>query len=190
VPHLPLNYECRLGTDEDIPRLEWNGEFSEHRAIIAQAFAAQAAGSGLVMVATVKTFPVAQLWVRFADQGRPPRFWAFRVMPSYQGHGIGAALLTFAEAELAKRNFEACEIGVDRDNLRVKLLYQKWGYRVAYAQVEDYRYVTPAGEMRKGRADQWIMLKQLPEMLSRPRAEPPRRPQTASEGAHKARREA
>jgi ribosomal protein S18 acetylase RimI-like enzyme len=186
--HRPLSYECRIGIAEDIPRLEWNGEFSEHRAIIAQAFAAQAAGRGLVMVAAASTFPIAQLWVRFADQGRPPRFWAFRVMPSYQRRSIGAALLTFAEAELAKRNFDSCEIGVDRDNPRVQRLYQKWGYRVSYPEIEDYCYVTPSGEMRKGRADQWIMSKGLAEKLSRAAADASL-PQTASEGAHKARRE-
>jgi len=188
MPHRPLSYECRIGVAEDMPRLEWNGELSEHRAIIAEAFAEQAAGKGLVMVAAERTFPVAQLWVRFADCDRPPRFWAFRVMPSYQRRGIGAALLTFAETELAKRNFETCEIGVDRDNLRVQLLYQKWGYRVAYPESEDYHYLTPSGEMRKARADQWIMPKALPATLSRSAAEPSL-PQTASQGAHKARRE-
>lgn len=157
-----LSYECRMGMNDDIPKLEWDGEFSDHREIIAQAFAAQAAGVGLVFVAEAATFPVGQLWARFADARRPPRFWAFRVMSRYQGRGIGAALLRFAETELTKRNFGSCEIGVDRDNERVRLLYESWGYHVSHAELEHYRYVTPLGEVRTGRADQWIMFKRFP----------------------------
>jgi GNAT superfamily N-acetyltransferase len=187
--HCPLSYECRIGIEEDIPKLEWNGEFSEHREIIAQAFVAQAKGTGLVLVAATAGFPIAQLWARFAERDRPPRLWAFRVMPSCQGLGIGAALSRFAEDELARRGFAGCEIGVDRDNLRARLLYQKWGYRLSHAQIEDYTYVTPSGEMRTGRADQWIMFKALPEVLSRSRAEALGRPHgMAGPRAHKARR--
>ena len=154
-------FELRVGTEADARNLEWLGEFSEHRAIIEHAFSAQRNGEGLVLVGTVDQFPVAQLWARFEDRNRPPRLWAFRVMISHRAIGIGGALLQFGERELAKRNFQSCEIGADKDNIQAFRYYEKRGYRLAYTQVEDYGYWTPSGEWRTGRADQWILAKRL-----------------------------
>jgi GNAT superfamily N-acetyltransferase len=154
-------FEIRAGTEPDARKLEWDGEFSHHRAIIEHAFSAQRQGEGLVLVGTVDESPVAQLWARFEDPNRPPRFWAFRVMISYRGLGIGSALLQFGERELAKRNFQSCEIGTEKDNIHAFRFYQERGYCLAYPQVEDYGYGTPSGEWRTGRADQWILAKRL-----------------------------
>lgn len=158
--------DFRIGIAEDIRKLEWGGEFSEHREIIERAFSAQTAGSGLVLVGVVNEFPVAQLWVRFAGRDHPARLWAFRVMRPCQGLRIGGALLTFAENELAKRRFESCEIGADKSNVRARMFYERRGYRFVYGQVEDYSYVTPSGVARTGRADQWILHKELSATMS------------------------
>lgn len=150
----------RLGIADDIGKLEWHGAFSAHREIIRQAFAAQAAGEGLVLIADIGQFPVAQLWVRFAA-GRLPRLWAFRVLPSYQAMGLGSRLLDFGEAELARRGFEACEVGAEKSNPAARQFYQNRGYAFAYEQIETFSYVTPAGQPCEGRADQWILRKSL-----------------------------
>jgi GNAT superfamily N-acetyltransferase len=162
----PLHYECRLGVTEDMRKLEWDGEFYDHREIIETAFSSQRAGSGLVLVGVVDEFPVAQLWARFADPERPPRLWAFRVMRAYQGLGIGAALLNFAESELAQQGFACCEIGVEKNNIDAGLFYACRGYRLAYGEVENYSYFTPSGEKRNGRADQWILYKTLSGLIT------------------------
>ncbi|CCE06133.1 hypothetical protein BRAS3843_1600015 [Bradyrhizobium sp. STM 3843] len=150
----------RLGIAADIRKLEWDGVFTAHRSIIAQAFAAQAAGEGLVLIAEADGYPVGQLWVRFAGSG-PPRLWALRVLPSHQGMGLGSRLLEFGEAELAKRGFAACEIGAEKSNLTAQQFYQKRGYSIAYEQVETYSYAMPSGEQSEGVADQWILRKAL-----------------------------
>lgn len=162
MPAPPDRTACgfRLGIAADIRKLEWDGTFTAHRAIIAQAFAAQAAGEGLVLIAEVDDDPVGQLWVRFAG-ARLPRLWALRVLPSYQGAGLGSRLLEFGEAELARRGFAACEIGAEKSNLAAQQFYQKRGYSISYEQVETYSYTTPSGERCEGVADQWILRKAL-----------------------------
>lgn len=148
----------RLGIASDIRKLEWNGAFTTHRAIIEQAFAAQAAGEGLVLIADLDAFPVGQLWVRFAG-ACVPRFWALRVMPVHQGAGLGSRLLDYGEAELARRGFETWEIGAEKSNLAALRFYRSRGYAIAYEQIETYSYAAPSGEPREGRADQWICRK-------------------------------
>jgi ribosomal protein S18 acetylase RimI-like enzyme len=158
----PVSFTCtfRVGSRADAPKLEWFGAFTEHRQIIAEAFATQERGEGLVVVGAIHDFPIAQLWVRFA-QGRPPRFWAFRVMQPLRGLGVGSKLLRFGENLMSLRHFETCEIGVEKLNMSARRLYESLGYRRSYEQVEEYSYVTPSGATRLGRADQWILEKKL-----------------------------
>jgi GNAT superfamily N-acetyltransferase len=150
----------RVGIAQDIPKLEWFGAFTLHRQIIRQAFAAQVSGAGLVFVADANDFPIAQVWVRFSRSG-PPRLWAFRVMPPFQGLGLGRGLLRFAEHDLARRNMTACEIGVEKGNLEARQLYERLGYQFAYEQIEQYSFLTPGGDRRTGTADQWVLRKSL-----------------------------
>lgn len=152
---------CRLGVAGDICKLEWHGAFTAHRNIIEEAFAAQAAGRGLVFVADLGGFPIAQLWVRFGTF-RLPRLWAFRVLPAHQGRGVGSRLLAFGEAELAERGFSACEIGAERSDLDALRFYRERGYSFAYEQIETFSYLTPWDEWCEGRADQHILQKSLP----------------------------
>jgi GNAT superfamily N-acetyltransferase len=157
-----LRFTCtfRAGNTTDVPKLEWSGEFTEHRQIIADAFAAQARGEGLILVAAVDDFPVAQIWVKFSP-GHPPRLWAFRVMRRFQRMGLGSRLLRFAEDILAKRNFEVCEIGAEKWNREARKFYEHMGYQLACEQVEEYSYTTPEGELRTGAPDQWIFCRVL-----------------------------
>jgi ribosomal protein S18 acetylase RimI-like enzyme len=150
----------RAAVESDVAKLEWFGAFAEHRQIIAEAFAAQTRGQGLILVAAADDFPVAQLWARF-PKGKPARFWAFRVMQPFQGLGLGSQLFRVGENILAIRRFTSCEVGVEKTNSAARLLYEKMGYRLCYEQVEKYSYVTPNGEARGGRADQWILKKKL-----------------------------
>lgn len=156
-------FDCvfRMGEADDIAKLEWFGAFTEHREIIAGAFAAHARGEGLVVVASLKGFPVAQVWARFYGPRQPPRFWAFRVMEPLQGAGLGSRLLEFGEQLLVKRDYSICEIGVERNNSAARAFYHRRGYELGYHETEQYCYVTPHGERRPCSADQWILQKRL-----------------------------
>jgi GNAT superfamily N-acetyltransferase len=150
----------RFGCAADAAKLEWNGAFTAHRQIIAQAFLSQARGEGLVLIAEIGGFPVAQLWVKL-NPGSLPRLWALRVMTGCQGLGLGRRLLRFGEQMVIQRGHETCEIGVEKSNGAARRLYESVGYRTSYEQVERYSYVTPWGEVRSGIAKQWILQKRL-----------------------------
>jgi GNAT superfamily N-acetyltransferase len=155
-----LRCSFRIGRPTDALKLEWNGAFTAHRQIIAEAFESHARGDGLVLVGVVCGFPVAQLWVKLAG-GSVPRFWALRVMGGFQGLGLGTRLLRFGERSLVSRSHGVCEIGVERSNAAARRLYERLGYRTSYQQLETYCYGTPWGEVRSGVADQWILQKRL-----------------------------
>ena len=51
------------------------------------------------------------------------------VDPTWQGHGVGAALLNHAERLAADNGLAVCSLNVDLDNPRAKALYQRQGYQ-------------------------------------------------------------
>ena len=63
---ITVEAEIRPARAADLPALEWMGLYTPHRALIAEAFAAQCRGDGLVLLAVTNGFPVGQVWIDFA----------------------------------------------------------------------------------------------------------------------------
>jgi ribosomal protein S18 acetylase RimI-like enzyme len=127
---LPLQAQIRLCHRTDLEALEWFGSLRAHRHLIEDAYRRQRDGENWMLVADVRGFPVGQLWVDVALKPGVGVFWAFRIMPPFQGLGIGCALLDAGEALLRSRGIAEVEIGVEPWNLRALLLYRRNGFRV------------------------------------------------------------
>jgi ribosomal protein S18 acetylase RimI-like enzyme len=65
-------------------------------------------------------------------------------MEPFQGVGLGSRLLRYGENVLTQNGFLDCEIGVERSNKKARQLYERLGYQLTFAQLEEYFYVTPA----------------------------------------------
>jgi ribosomal protein S18 acetylase RimI-like enzyme len=152
--------QCRLS---DLPLLEWDGLFANQRELIADAFRRQEEGENLMLVADRDDFPIGQVWIDLAK--KEPQsigiLWALRVMAAYQGQGIGSQLIGTAESYLRERPFTIAEIGVEKENLAARRLYERLGYRIVSDNVETWTYTTPAGRLCTETAVEWIMHKPL-----------------------------
>jgi ribosomal protein S18 acetylase RimI-like enzyme len=150
---LLLSLRIRQCTEADLDDLEWYGLFTADRKIIHEAFAAQEQEKGLMLIADLNRFPVAQAWL---DLVRKQKFdttviWALRVFPFLRGLGIGRQLLQAAEEASRCRGFEWTELGVERSNVGARQMYERAGYHVV-------------GEKRggsKARRDELILEKYL-----------------------------
>jgi ribosomal protein S18 acetylase RimI-like enzyme len=121
---------CRL---EDLPGLEWWGNFTAHREIIQAAFDSQEHGEALLLLADTQGYPIGQVWIRFAPphRDRTGLLWALRVFPCLQNQGIGGRLLQAAEQTLRNHGFDHAELEVERDNPHARRFYERHGYRIA-----------------------------------------------------------
>lgn len=147
----------------DLPLLEWDGAYAEHRRIIDDTFMRQQAGAALMLVAVAADFPVAQVWLDFE---RPPcrdtaLLWALRTYPPMRGRGIGGRLVRRAEASVLDRDRTAVELGVEKGNRRALRFYQRLGYARIGELVETCRYEAPDGEKREWIVDQWQLRREL-----------------------------
>jgi ribosomal protein S18 acetylase RimI-like enzyme len=162
VPVPLLIRPCR---EEDLPKLEWFGLFTEHRELIRNAFERQRRGEIVMLQAVTEAnaFPIAQVWIDFERKRAASTglLWALRVIECYQRMGIGTRLLRAAEAELRHRGYRCVEIGAERDNPDARRLYERLGYRVVGVDQHSYSYTTPWGEQRRVPVDEWILHKDL-----------------------------
>lgn len=114
---------------EDLRPLEWDGEFTHDRAIIAQTFARTREDRSVMLVAEVRAQLVGQVWL---DLARPDTayLWALRVRESWRGRRLGSQLLAAAERLAAAHGYAAIELDVERANHHASHIYVRRGYVV------------------------------------------------------------
>ena len=158
-----LKIQVRTAEEADLPGLEWWGWYAAHREIIRAIFAETLRGQSLMIVADSGGFPVGQVWVDLARKkvAHVGILWALRVIPGFQGGGIGSQLIRVAENTLSKRGYRTCEIGVEDENTDARRLYERMGYQVVGKRRERRRYRDPAGARKLIVTDQWLLHKTL-----------------------------
>lgn len=160
---VPLEVTLRLAREDDLPRLEWFGWFTRHRAIIRRAFDRQRAGGNLMLLAEAGKFPVGQVWIdveKYHAQ-RGALFWALRVMPGFQQAGVGARLLRCAERLAIDHGARWIELGVEKENVEALRFYQRVGYVVTREVEEHYEYVAPDGSRERTYMNEWVLRKRV-----------------------------
>lgn len=153
----------RLAVEDDLPVLEWYGQFTHHREVIANAFRMQRDGTGAMLLADVNGFPAGQVWIDFARKRHAgaATLWAVRVFDPFQGLSLGTRLMRAAERLIVERGMPDAELGVDRDNAGVLRFYEKLGYTRAGEEAGSFRYRTPDGQAVEIAIDQWLLRKRL-----------------------------
>lgn len=160
-----LDVTIRLAEREDLEKLEWYGQFTNHRSIIDDAFARQGRGENLMLLAVANGFPVGQAWIDLAVRDDEPErvglLWAVRVFPFLQGLGLGTRLLAAAEEALRARGFAVAEIGVEKDNPDARRLYERVGYVYDRDLKESFSYTEWTGTEVTVELDEWMLRKRL-----------------------------
>jgi ribosomal protein S18 acetylase RimI-like enzyme len=158
-----LKIILRYAQESDLSALEWWGWHRAHREIIRSVFEQTLHGESLMIVAESSGFPIGQAWVDL-KKGRDAAtgmLWAVRVIPGFQGAGIGSRLIEAAEKALAELGYTTTEIGVEEDNESARRLYEALGYRNIGKRRERREYVDPEGRAQCLTTDEWIFQKAL-----------------------------
>lgn len=156
--------QIRVAEEADLPKLEWSGAFTHHRAIIQEAFALQQRGEVLMLVADLDGFPVGQAWMDFRPEpGRVvPKVWAMRVLPECRGSGIGSRLMRELERCAWRKGCSELQLYVEKDNMEARRFYERLGWRITGERADNYSYLTPAGVREFVPLDLWVFVKSRP----------------------------
>lgn len=152
--------ECQ---EDDLGKLEWFGQFYEHREIIKQTFQKFINGTNYFLIAEFNNFPIGQVWIDFKKKEKRSTgiIWALRVLEPFQGLGIGKRMLSHSEGKIWKRGLRNSELNVEKSNTRARKLYENCGYLVTGEEINESSYTNPNNELINYVSEQWIMDKKL-----------------------------
>ena len=165
---LHIDVTIRPATAEDLPKLEWYGQFTHFRRLFEETYRDQLQGRRLMLVADVNGFPIGQVFVSlegglFDFNGAGPHgyLYALRVMEPFQRQGLGTALVEAAEGRLRALGYRRVTIAVAKDNEGALRLYTRLGYHIYQEDQGRWHYVDHVGKVHYVEEPCWLMEKML-----------------------------
>lgn len=154
---------------EDLPALEWDGEFAHFRRLYNEVYQSSLRGEAVLWVVEAPGVGVVgQAFVQLrsartelADGSTRAYVYGFRIQPAYRSQGIGTRLLQSVENDLARRGFRWVVLNVSRINLGARRLYERLGYRVVAAEPGRWSYYDQFGRRQEVHEPAWRMEKAL-----------------------------
>jgi ribosomal protein S18 acetylase RimI-like enzyme len=154
---------------EELPDLEWEGQYTKYRQVFAQTFADVQRGQRIMLVAVAGGQVIGQVFVqlsssetRYADGATRGYLYSLRVRPEWQGNGLGTRLIRAAEAALRARGFSVAVIAAGKDNPGARRLYERLGYQT-FADDPGVWYFTDVNGVQQQQVEAcWVMEKRLP----------------------------
>jgi ribosomal protein S18 acetylase RimI-like enzyme len=171
-PHIQFALNCniiiRQMQQEDLPKIEWHGQFTHFRTMFMKSYAEQIQGRRHLLVAVMNNYPIGRLFILKRDQtGNRPQerrrgyLYSFQVLEPFQGMGIGSQLLAEAQDYLRRQQYGLATISVARVNHRALRLYQRHGFRIFAEDAGEWTYTDHRGTLRKVSEPCYLLEKQL-----------------------------
>jgi ribosomal protein S18 acetylase RimI-like enzyme len=159
----------RRVVQDDLPKMEWEGEYTHFRRVYADAYQRMLRGFSILWVAELPgTGLIGQVFIQLtcdrhelADGVGRAYLYSFRVRPEYRGLGIGSRIMEVVEDDLRERGFYAITLNVARDNTRAQKLYAQRGYSVIAPEPGIWSYPDDKGVWHRVEEPAWRMEKIL-----------------------------
>lgn len=106
-----ISVHFRAAVHQDLPKMEWYGQYAHYRNLIRRAYREQQIGKRLILVADSNNFPIGNIFILFLNPENTPKtekrayLYSLRVMEMFRGCGIGTQLIQEAENLMANRHY-------------------------------------------------------------------------------------
>lgn len=159
---IQLEITFRLARADDLPKLEWYGQYTHFRNVFKQTYRAQIEGSRLMLLADCNHFPIGQLFMHVGGRTQQRTyFYSLRVMEHFRGQGIGSRLLQEGEAIALTYGYQAASIAAAKNNPRARELYERIGYHIVSQDDGRWSYIDHEGRTRHVHEPCWVLEKRL-----------------------------
>ncbi len=159
----------RLMREEDLPALEWDGEYRHFRNVFGQAWQRFQKGLSVLWVAELPGVGlVGQVFIQLicdrpelADGKTRAYLYSFRVRPAYRGLGLGSRILQIVENDLRQRGFRYVTLNVGKENRLAQKMYKRHGYHIVAHEPGNWSYINDKGVVIDVHEPAWRMEKKL-----------------------------
>lgn len=161
--------KVRPVTAQDLPALEWDGEYTHFRRLYAEAYRRVVSGEAIMWMAELPEVGIiGQVFIHLrsertelADGKHRAYLYGFRVRSQYQNLGVGTHMMKVVESDLEARGFRSVVLNVARDNPDAMRLYQRLGFRIIGADPGRWSYIDHMGKRVDVVEPAWRMQKNL-----------------------------
>lgn len=116
-------------TAADFPAITWAGT-RRHLQAVAEVVARVASGeTEYLAVRAPDGTPIAIGGIEYTEAPGVGTIYQLSTHPELQGLGLGTALISAAEERISRRGLSVARVGVEDDNPRARVLYERLGYR-------------------------------------------------------------
>ncbi len=163
---IPIPVALRLATAEDLPKLEWYGQYRHFRNMFRRTFREQEAGHRLMLLAVVNNFPIGHIFIQLrtnTGSGRRQQayFYSFRVLEMFRRQGIGTLLIHEAESLTLEHQVSWVTIAAAKENSGARRLYERLGYHVYGEDDGSWHYTDHRGHIHRVSEPCWLLEKHL-----------------------------
>jgi ribosomal protein S18 acetylase RimI-like enzyme len=162
-----LELVIRAATPEDLPALEWEGEYRRFRKLYQLAMEEAKQGRRTLLVAAIDGRIVGQIFIQFTPpeggtSGVPTGYiYSFRVRPEVRNQGIGTRLIEEAEAILRRQGCQRAMIAVAQQNHGARRLYERHGYSFWADDPGSWSFIDDEGQRQVIHEPAHILMKAL-----------------------------
>lgn len=168
-PGFMFEVKIRQVMEEDLPAMEWEGEFSHLRRVYQDTFERTQKGLAIMWIADLPNVGVlGQTFIQLicdrpelADGKNRAYMFSFRVRDEYRNHGLGSKIMHTIEKDLVNRGFHYMTLNVARENIQSQHLYEKLGYGIVAPEPGIWSYPDQNGEWHTVVEPAWRMQKRL-----------------------------
>lgn len=159
----------RSVVEEDLPALEWNGEFKHFRLVYANAYARMVEGISRIWIAELADVGlVGQVFLQLvsdrpelADGWQRAYLYAFRIKPPFRNQGLGSKMVRFVEDFLRSQQFTHLTLNVAKVNHDAIRLYRRLGFQIAAEEPGFWSYPDETGTWQSVHEPSWRMEKSI-----------------------------
>jgi ribosomal protein S18 acetylase RimI-like enzyme len=159
----------RRMTREDLPALEWNGEFKHFRNVYKSVYHRMQQGGADAWVAeSAQGEIIGQVFLQYmsdrpelADGWNRAYLYSFRIKPLYRSRGLGTRMLSVLEDALIARHYHHVTLNVARDNPDAIRLYKRQGFQIIAEEPGIWSYIDHEGQWQTVIEPSWRMEKKL-----------------------------
>lgn len=159
----------RQANKDDLPDLEWNGEYTHFRRLYADTYTMVEQAKAIIWIAeTDGNGLVGQCFVslkgnrpELADGEVRAYIYGFRIQPQFRNKGIGTRMMHVIEDDLRQRGFQQITLNVGQDNMDARRFYDRLGYIIIASDPGRWSYIDDKGKRRDVVEPAWRMVKDL-----------------------------